>query len=248
MKRIYLLFCWMLCAVTLSAQTKQTADEAYGQEKYRQAIEMYEQLLATQGASADVYYNLGNSYFKTKEYAKAILNYERALLLNPGDEDTLHNLEVAKSKTIDKIVPKNRTFIALWWDNLIGAFHETTWATCAIVSFLLFLTGCLIYSFMRRVRWRKWGFFGGCVALVVCLFANYAAYVQARLLTHPSAAIIMKPSVIVKSTPSATGTDLFILHEGTKVKIEDGISQSWCEVSLPDGKKGWIPFECIEKI
>lgn len=250
MKRLYiLLFC--ICIFNLNAfsqATKDAADAAYQQEKFRTAISMYEELLSKEGASASVYYNLGNSYFKLKSYGKAILQYERALLLEPGDEDILHNLSVAKSKTVDKIIPRNKTFIALWWENSIQAFHETTWSIVGIICFILCLGGVLVYFFVQKLSWRKVGFFSACVAVPLCLFANYAAYLQAQRITEHQTAIVMQAAIMVKSTPANTGTDLFLIHEGTKVEIQEGLSNEWYEVRLADGKKGWIPQNSVERI
>ena len=231
-----------------AAPDKRQADEAYQQEDFAAAIGQYEELLATQGESSVVYYNLGNSYFKAKNIAKAIFNYERALLLNPGDADTRFNLEMAKSKAVDQIVPTPEVFIVTWVNALVNARSERAWSTTAIVSFLLVLVGAALYLFGNRIWIRKVGFVGTLVLLVVCVCANSFAGRQKSKLLHRNGAIVMAPSITVKSTPNESGTDLFVLHEGAKVFVEDNSMKEWKEVRLEDGKKGWLPVSAIEGI
>ena len=128
----------------MAAATKQTADEAYQQNQFEEAIRQYEELLATEGESADVYYNLGNSYYKSQHIAKAVLNYERALLLRPGDADIRFNLEMAKSKSVDQIVPTTEVFIVTWYHALVNSLGERSWSRLAIGSFWLLLAGLAV--------------------------------------------------------------------------------------------------------
>ncbi len=232
----------------MAAATKQTADEAYQQNQFEEAIRQYEELLATEGESADVYYNLGNSYYKSQHIAKAVLNYERALLLRPGDADIRFNLEMAKSKSVDQIVPTTEVFIVTWYHALVNSLGERSWSRLAIGSFWLLLAGLAVYLFSRRIVWKKVGFLGAVLMLVVCGCSNLFAHAQKSEQERREGAIVMAPSVTVKSTPNESGTDLFVLHEGTKVFVEDNSMKEWKEVRLADGKKGWLPASAIETI
>ena len=228
--------------------TKADADKAYQENKYAEAIKMYENILATQGESAVVYYNLGNSYFKEKNMAKAVLNYERALLLNPGDADIRFNLDMARSKTVDQITPATEVFIVTWVNSLTNMQSERGWAKIGIVSFICLLVGLALYIFSKRLFVRKIGFIGAIILLVVTVCANFFARQQKNELMDRIGAIVMSPTVTVKSTPDESGTELFVLHEGTKVFVEDNSMKGWKEIRLEDGNKGWIPTEAIEII
>ena len=228
--------------------TKADADKAYQENKYAEAIKMYENILATQGESAVVYYNLGNSYFKEKNMAKAVLNYERALLLNPGDADIRFNLDMARSKTVDQITPATEVFIVTWVNSLTNMQSERGWAKIGIVSFICLLVGLALYIFSKRLFVRKIGFIGAIILLVVTVCANLFARQKKNELMDRTGAIVMSPTVTVKSTPDESGTELFVLHEGTKVFVEDNSMKGWKEIRLEDGNKGWIPTEAIEII
>lgn len=228
--------------------TKADADKAYQENKYAEAIKMYENILATQGESAVVYYNLGNSYFKEKNMAKAVLNYERALLLNPGDADIRFNLDMARSKTVDQITPATEVFIVTWVNSLTNMQSERGWAKIGIVSFICLLVRLALYIFSKRLFVREIGFIGAIILLVVTVCANLFARQQKNELMDRTGAIVMSPTVTVKSTPDESGTELFVLHEGTKVFVEDNSMKGWKEIRLEDGNKGWIPTEAIEII
>ena len=237
----------MLLPMAANAATKAEADSAYVNSNYQEAIKIYESLLK-QGESAELYYNLGNAYYRTENITRAVLNYERALLLSPGDGDIRFNLQIARSKTIDKIVPESEMFFVTWYRSLVNIMSVDGWGRMALVSLALVIVLFLVYLFSARVWVQKVGFFGGGILLVVFVFSNFFAWQQRQQLLNREGAIVVAPSVTVKSTPAQNGTDLFILHEGTKVVITDGSMKSWREIRLADGKKGWIESKNIELI
>ena len=241
---VLLMFLLPLCA---QAVTKTEADSAYVRGEYQQAIKDYEALLE-QGASADLYYNLGNAYYRTENITRAVLNYERALLLSPGDKDIRFNLQMARSKTIDKITPEQEMFFVTWYRSLVNLTSVDGWANVALISLALAIVLALLYLFSERIWLRKVGFFGAIILLVFFLLGNVFAYQQKDLLVHRRGAIVTAPAVTVKSTPAKQGTDLFILHEGTKVTITDGSMKDWKGIRLADGKEGWIETRQIESI
>ena len=229
------------------AATKAEADSAYVRGQYQQAIAQYEELLK-QGACADLYYNLGNAYYRTENIPEAVLNYERALLLSPGDRDIRFNLQIARSKTFDKIVPESEMFFVTWYRSLVSLMSVDGWANTALVALALTIILLLVYLFSEKLWRRKAGFFGGVALLVLFVVANIFAWQQKEELLHRKGAIIFAPAVTVKSTPAANGTDLFILHEGTKVDITDGSMKDWKEIRIADGKEGWIESKHIRVI
>lgn len=216
-------------------------------ERLAAAIQIYEALLKN-GEAADVYYNLGNSYYKIGEIAKAVLNYERALLLQPGNGDIRANLEVARAKTIDKVEPVPEVFFVSWIKSLTNSMSVDAWATWGIVSFILLIIALYFFIFSKQIMLKKIGFISGIILLIVTVCSNLFASQQKEHLVNRSEAIVMNPSVTVRSTPSESGTSLFILHEGRKVSVKDNSMKEWKEIRLEDGKVGWVPASAIEVI
>ncbi len=237
------------CLLPLSshALTKAEADSSYVRGEYQQAIKEYESLLKN-GASADLYYNLGNAYYRTENITKAVLNYERALLLSPSDRDIRFNLQMARSKTIDKITPEQEMFFITWYRSLVNLASVDGWARTALWALALAIVLALLYLFSDRIWLRKVGFFGALFLIAIFVFSNIFAHQQKELLVNRKGAIVTASSVTVKSTPDKKGTDLFILHEGTKVTITDSSMREWKGVRLADGKEGWIETKQIELI
>lgn len=227
--------------------TKAEGDSAYMRNDYASAIQIYENLLR-KGEAAEVYYNLGNSYYKTDDIAKAILNYERALLLQPGNADIRANLEIARSKTVDKVIPVPEIFFVSWTKSLINCLSVDAWAKLGIAFFILLLVSFSLFFFSKQIMAKKAGFIAGIVFLVLMILSNVFASQQKNGLVNRNEAIVLAPSVTVRSTPSETGTGLFILHEGRKVEIKDNSMREWKEIRLEDGKVGWVPASTIEGI
>lgn len=246
--KVVLILLVSLSSVTTSfAVTKTEADSAYARGEFQQAIKDYEALLK-QGASADLYYNLGNAYYRSENITRAVLNYERALLLSPGDRDIRFNLQIAQAKTIDKIVPESEMFFFTWYRALVNLMSVDGWASVALVSLALVIILLLVYLFSERVWLRKVGFFGGILMLLLFVLSNIFAWQQKQNLLFRKGAIVMTPTISVKSTPASNGTDLFILHEGTKVVITDSSMKDWREIRIADGKEGWIEIKHLEEI
>ena len=232
---------------SLEDAAKAEGDSAYMKNDYASAIQIYEALL-NRGEAADIYYNLGNSYYKAGDIAKAILNYERALLLQPGNGDIRANLEIARSKTVDKVEPVPEIFFVSWTKSLINSMSVDSWAVCGVVCFILLIVSLYLFIFSKQIVLKKAGFISGIVFLAVTILANVFANQQKDELTNRNSAIVINPSVTVRSTPSESGTSLFILHEGHKVGVKDGSMKDWKEIRLEDGKVGWVPASAIEII
>jgi FOG: TPR repeat len=234
-----ILFCVSyICVFAQDADIKE-AETAYAAEQYDKAIELYESILKSYGDSYELFYNLGNSYYKDGKIAHAILNYERALLIKPGDSDVRFNLELAKQQTVDKIEPIQEFFLIEWFDAVQNLLGVDSWATLGIVCFVLFI-GCLVlFFFSKWMRIKKVGFYFGILLFFVVIFANIFAYNQKNELVNRQGAIVFAPTVTVKSSPDNSGTDLFVLHEGTKVHVRSSIGD-WVEIMFEDGNVGWI--------
>jgi len=249
MKRLFFILITILPAtIQLLAQDSiQAANEAYAKGDFAKAGELYESVLKEKGESATVYYNLGNAYYKANKIAQSILNYERALLLDPGNSDIRFNLEMAKLKTVDKIDPVGEFFLTSWFRSVQNLLSTDAWSTFAIVCFIL-LIGCLfLFFFSRKILIKRLSFYVGICLLVLAVFGNIFAYNQDKRLTERNSAIIFVPTTTIKSSPADSGTDLFILHEGTKVKLKSKIGD-WNEIETADGNVGWIKSGEIEVI
>ncbi|MDE7118367.1 MAG: tetratricopeptide repeat protein, partial [Bacteroidaceae bacterium] len=173
-----------------SATTKVEADALYEKEKYTEAAQAYEALLNTEGVTAEVYYNLGNCYYKLDQIPLAVLNYERAFLLNPGDADIRANLALARGKTIDKAVPPSEMFFVTWWRDMTHCMSLNGWMVLGVTAFVLMLAGLLLYMFMSQLTLRKCGFYGAVAMLVLTIVANLAALSHHADQTQRSTAII----------------------------------------------------------
>ena len=242
-----LLLVALLLPLTANAVTKADGDNEYSRGNYQQAIRDYEELLK-QTKSADLYYNLGNAYYRTDNITRAVLAYERALLLSPGDDDIRFNLQMARSKTIDKITPRSEMFFVTWYRALVNITSVDGWADIALLSMVLALILALVYLFASRMLFRKIGFFGGVAMLTLFLLCNLFAWHQHAILTERTGAIIVSSSATLKATPTQQAKDNGVLHEGTRVDIIDDTMRDWKCVRLADGREGWLQSNKIEKI
>lgn len=247
--RMHLLVLVIAFAVPLSAGaiTKKNADDEYKKGNYQQAIKDYEELLK-KGPSVELYYNLGNAYYRTDNMTRAVLNYERALLLSPGDDDIRFNLQMARSKTIDKIAPKSEMFFVTWYKTLVNFTSVDGWARSAIVCLSLALVLALCYLFGGKPQVRKIGFFGAVVFIAVFILSNVFAYEQKQILTKRTGAVVTAPSAPLKKTPVASSEHGAIIHEGSRVEIIDDTMKDWKQVELEDGREGWILSSQMERI
>lgn len=216
------------------------ANELYGQEMYHDAITLYDSIISMGYESAGVYYNLGNAWFKLNDLPNAILNYERARKLAPGDEDILFNLHVAKTKTVDKIEPVPELFLYTWWRSLYTFFSSETWTIAGIVLFFLFFF-CLAFYLLSRIMWiRKTAFYSGIVILILSVFSIFLGFERYKAEKSEDEAIVFTPTVTVKSSPRENSVDLFVIHEGAKVSIIDEF-EGWYEIRIESGSIGWMP-------
>ena len=236
-----------LGSLSANAATKEQGDEAYSQGNYDEAIEVYGQLV-NEAPDASVYYNMGNAYYRLGDMAHAVLCYERALLIQPGDADTRFNLQLAYSKTVDNIAPEREMFFVTWYHALSSMFSVDTWAVIAIVMLALALLAALTYWFASDIGIRKVAFFVSLAMLVLFILSNIFAWQQHTIQTERHGAIVMQQEASVSSTPSQGTAAAFTLHAGTKVFINDDTMAGWLQVTLPDGRQGWIPSDAVEVI
>jgi len=249
MKTIKILLLLIFAVTVAKAQDKEfaLAGEYYQNGEYTKAIEVYDSILNSGSESWELYYNLGNAWFKKEDYAKAILNYEKAKKLNPGNEDINYNLGLANTRIADKIEPEPEFFLKRLWRSFTNIFSEKLWAAATIVLWALVMMFTYIFFTARTGRRKKTSLWLGITMLIMSIVAGQAGYSKYRAVTQHNTAIVMTPTVNVKSSPASESSDLFVLHQGTKVKLLVKI-KDWYQIRLANGNKGWIKAADVEKI
>jgi len=225
----------------------QQANQQYEAGNFQQAVATYEKILAAGKANWQVYYNLGNAYYKQKRFGKAILNYERARGLNRDNEDIDFNLDLANLSVADRIAAMPRSVVVVWLDNAVHFFTIEVAATVMLIFWGLLFVGAIIWMLARREFLQRWGRRGVWVAgslwLIFMLIFGLLAYERATV----QEAIVLASRVVVRSSPADDATEMFILHEGVKVRLQER-SGGWQRIKLADGKVGWLEAKAVEKI
>jgi tetratricopeptide (TPR) repeat protein len=211
---------------------------------YKEALQIWTDIYNTGYRSANLDYNIGNAYYKLNNIPLAILFYERAYLLKPADENINYNLQIARTLIVDRFQEIPELFFIKWY-NFVSLFLSTnSWAKISITSFILFLLLLSLYIYSSRYRHKVIGFWLG-VFFIVLSLTSLAFTIRNKSLVYDShKAIISSPMVNGKSSPDKSGNDIFVLHEGTKVTVEDEVGE-WSEIRLSDGNKGWVPLNSI---
>lgn len=254
------LIIYILCTLfytTINAQSLATkGDSAYMNKDYHKAITLYEDALKSEGVSAAILYNLGNTYYKAGNNGKAILCYERALMLDPNDNDIITNLNLVRNKLIDKTV-ENQSLIVKVWNSIINIFDANTWAWITFVFFIILIGLVSCYLFSSKIKIRKLGFFGGIVSLIMFIFTVFISITSAKKSSISNFAIVIEESTMLSTTPHTPikqSEEALLLHEGAKVEIIDSVVSStdsvcniWYDVMINDNR-AWIKSTSIEKI
>ena len=239
----------MLAAPSITEEARQ----AYAHEDYNRALQLWQQAVKQQGTSTDVYYNMGNAYYKLKDMGHAILCYERALALDPGNRDARYNLEFVRERAAIS-EDHGSTYFADKLSNVVCRLSSNTWAVWGIITLLLLMGGVALYVFADQLRWRKLGFFGALTMLVLCVLCNVCAhYVYTRSTTHDKAIVMAAPATLSTAprVPKDTTEVAFTLGVGFKVTILDSVaskSDKWINVRTGDNRKAWINSSDIEII
>ena len=234
----------MVAAIGLKAQTIQNqeftkANFYYNESRYDTALVIYEKILNEGYVSVPLLYNIGNTYFKLRNYPMAILHYEKALKIDPTNEDTRHNLAIANALITDKIEPMPVFFLTNWWRSTGNLMSANGWTKTSLELFGLLLVLVFLYITARTKGVRKTTFFSSIIVLILLVCSSIFSYQKHKYLNERNEAIVMTPTITVKSSPSASGVDLFVLHEGSKVEIIDN-ADKWDKIKIADGSVGWM--------
>lgn len=229
------------------AITKVDADKEYAKGNYLQASKDYSDLLKV-GESVELYYNLGNCYYRLGNITKSIIAYEKAHRLSPSDRDVTFNLEFVREKTIDKIERQEKNFFSAGYTMLQNLMDMDAWARLSIVAFFACLGMAMLFLLGRDEWMRKLGFYVALLSVFVFVFSTLFAWQQKHNFDARDRAVVVAPSSSVKLTPSDSSADAVVVHEGTAVQIVDRTMSDWYSVKLDDGKEGWLKRNSLEII
>ena len=250
MKRTYMILFFALLFAKVSATTDSLylrANELYQEGEYEMALNVYREITGEGVESPGLYYNMGNAAYRSNSIGYAILYFEKTLKLDPSHDDARHNLEFVSRYRLDTFEQVPELFLTSWSRVLVRSLSESTWSILALILFVVFLGSILIYLFSQRLPLKKMGFIIALFGLLLFVISLSSALSSHKNIIQPEAGIILSPSVVVRSSPSDSGTELFILHEGTKVKINEEVS-GWHNIRVIDGREGWIGSADFESI
>jgi tetratricopeptide (TPR) repeat protein len=240
---------FLLTSIVLADQAKDMFNEAnklYQDGQFEAAIEKYEAILAENYESGELYYNLANAYYKVGNIGKARLNYERSLLWLEGDEAVIQNLELLKMRLVDQIEAPPKLFLTVWWNSLLNLFNTNTLGIVVLFLFWIVLISAAVFLYFRkrgRIKWKS----VFVTTLVVWIFLLVVWINKIYLFETEKYGVILASTITVHAEPSEDTTDLFVLHEGTRVRVERS-SNGWLEIRLEDGKTGWLQDDALEII
>ena len=242
-----------LAGVAHAADTAQAneqwarANTLYTAGDYNGAVATYDSIVNEGLASARLYFNLANAYFKSGKVGEAILYYHKAAKLDPNDDDVAYNLAYAQSFTKDKIESVPGSAIGRIADSVGNLMSSNAWAVVSLVLLGLSLVLVILYIVLTKRSARKVSFVGAVVCLVLMVVAVAFGGAERRDVLSADEAIVLSSAAAVKASPERTSKDLFILHEGTKVDVLDSFG-TWREIRIADGNKGWIQQSAIALI
>ena len=232
----------------------QQADSAYSADNYLLAESLYLDALKREGSSSELFYNIGNVYYRQGNLGKAIVNYERALKLDPTNKDARANLEFVNSKITDKQID-NGSYMDSLWQGMVGMFRADTWAILSLVLFAIFLGAIATYIFSSAIVVMKASFFGGLVVCALTITSTIVSFSAAKRVNSNNYAIILSPSSQLSTSPREARSQTeqaFLLHEGTKVEVIDSIANPgegmWYEVLVGHGERAWVKASEVERI
>lgn len=216
------------------------ASKAYNEGSYLEAIDNYHKILKSGQHSADVYFNLGNAYYKVNKIGPSIYYYEKALLLDPNDAVILNNLSYAQNMTIDAIEPMPQTAMSKMIESVKNILTFDQWAYTAVIFVFLFVLLYLAFYFFQFADKKRIAFIASMMCLLGMVLSILLAFIQYQDFTQTQPAIIFAVETAVKEEPNNRSNTLFDLHEGSKVFVEEELND-WNKIRLADGKNGWIP-------
>lgn len=248
-RRLLLLLCLFSPALLAawSTQALQAANQAFQDKDYEQAIRKYEEILQQGYESEALYYNLGNAYYRSGEPGRAMLNYQRALKLDPGDENTLHNIEVVRAGLPDEIVTIRPSGVVKGWLSVQNALSSRAWSILGLAMVWLGAVGLAVFLLGSRRRPKKMGLAAGIILISLSMLPFLLAYGRSIQEFSGKKAVVMATETALRAAPEEDSKAVLALHEGVVVQIVDTIG-SWYKVRLSDTREGWLPKDVVERV
>jgi len=249
MKKLIFIFLLLVSSLAQAQNTGlfEEANDAYASDDFETAIAKYEEILSNGETSVAVYYNLGNAHYKLNNVAPSIYYYEKALQLDPGDEDVQNNIEFARSMTIDDIPVNEETGLQKSINKLISTFSYNTWAYLAIGFSIIFVVLFLLYYFSSTSLQKRIYFGAAIFIFLLGGFSVFFAFQQQEIQFNNQFAIIFAEEAEIKNEPSPRGEAAFRLHEGTKAKVLEDY-QEWVKIELANGTQGWTNNNNLKRL
>lgn len=249
MKKYILILAIIFCGTVANGQKLQEdelskANAYYNDSKYDSALIVYNRIIDEGYYSPSLFYNMGNTYFKMRNIPMAIYYYERSLKLEPKNEDAINNLAISNALITDKIEPLPVFFLTKAWKNISNIFTANEWVVFSIVVFTLLLIAVFTYITARTKALKKHMFFTSAILLILFTLCTIISAQKSSYIKSNNEGIVIKSTITLKSSPSSSGVDLFVLHEGTKVEISETES-GWDKIKIADGSIGWLPEDAL---
>lgn len=242
-----IILCLCYCGFAQNSIVFEKGNKAYNQGLYEEAADYYRSILENGEHSAELYFNLGNTYYKLNEIAPSIYYYEKALVLKPKDEEIKNNLAFAQNMTLDAIEELPQTGLSKLYTTITSKLSFNQWAYLSIVWIFLFVVGYILYYFLSYATQKRVAFIGSFACLFLGILSIIIAYVELDRFKADQPAIVFDNEVIIKSEPNNRSEETFRLHEGAKVSIEETLGD-WQKIKIADGKTGWLPTTSIKPI
>jgi len=223
------------------------ANSAYQNGNYEEAVSKYEAILENEETSAELYFNLGNAHYKMNHVAPSIYYYEKALQLDPADEDIKNNIAFARNMAIDDVEKIEQTGFSKWFNNFISTFSYTIWAVMAILFSVFFVILFLLYYYANKPIYKRVFFAGAIIGIICCVVSVTFAFQQQSYIQDNQYAIIFAEELEVRDEPNLRGEASFELHEGTKAKVLENF-QEWSRIELSNGAQGWVISDEIKRL
>lgn len=251
MRTLFFLFFAFTGIANLMAQTPEemmdNANSLYQKNDFAGAHKIYKELLDNGFQSAVLYYNLGNTCYRMGDFGYSIYYFEKALKLSPRDEDIIHNIKIANTRTVDKINEVPKIFITRWWDGLVVSLSASGWSFVLLLVFALFLFYLALYVLTKKNNLQRIAFYSGTSVFAVLVLVFFIWLARFNIETSDNSGILLDKNATVKVSPDPQSNDAFMLHEGIKFSLEE-MMNGWYKIKLADGKLGWLPQNSIGKI
>lgn len=249
--RKLVIYLFLLVSISTLAQNANdlftNANSLYKEGKYEEAIKLYEQIDDENLVSSEVYYNLANCYYKLNKIASTIYNYEKALQLNPLNEDAKNNLIIARRLTLDRIEALPKSVFQKFNENYLQKLAYNTWAIVTVVFSFIASILFLLFYFAYTPSKKRTYFTTSIISFLLLITSLIITYTQYNQANNTIEAIIFTEEVSISNEPTDNSNEVFTLHEGTKVNVLDSVD-NWKKIKLTDGKVGWIKAKNLKEL